>query len=77
MSNLVKDIVMFMKMAEINTNMSGIEKKGRVIDSVKFKHQDADKALISAIIDNLISIEKGEINIHQAKKLFSHFKCCA
>ena len=83
MSNLVNDIVKFMKLVEMNKDMAGGEKKARVIDSVKFRNQEADKSLISAIIDNLISIEKGEIKISQVQRKFcknlqtSSLNCCS
>lgn len=77
MSELMDDIVKFMKLVEMHKDMTGIEKKSRVIDSVKFRNEEADKALISAIIDNLISVEKGEIKIHQVKQLTSSLlNCC-
>lgn len=77
MSNLVNDIVKFMKLMEINKGISGAQKKARVIDSVKFRNQEADTAVISAIIDNLISIEKGEIRISEVKQLTSSIlNCC-
>lgn len=71
------DIVKFMKLVELHKDMSGVDKKNQVINSVKFRNQGSDKELISAIIDNLISIEKGEIKIKEVKKVaLSLLNCC-
>ena len=77
MTELVKDLILFMIEIGKNDAFSGKEKKAWVIQQIKsnLNYNDTFEEVILDIIDYLILVDKGELIINKkVKKCFSFIK---